>query len=884
MSSNNFSPQSFGQAQQQFQSQQGRTITTPGQSGSSLDTISGSITSKNSFSPASEANSTPQQAQKIADAFIKSLIEFSQRRGTPLSTCPPIAGRPVNFYSLYAAVKNYGGAELVSQRQHWPLVTRLLEIDLDMASEIQAIYMKFVHPFVQTVSSHKLQQHQMSQAVDTPNTHQKQDSEQFVYQQHLQEQQQNLQRKMQNLSENERLPPSSSTETSKIIQQPTTTSELQRGLEEKPANSSHTQLKSGPILKPRPLVRIPMLNERYTPKKRKIEFKGGYDVHVLSRIGKDVESLSPEFPLFQELGTVNIHAITLALKSQIPGEVRQALDKLALVSSNPSQNIILSESPGLVNALGTVGLDLLENLRSEKATNTVSTTSGNSNVEEEEEEETDLISSVFNAYHTWDSSEQDVVFHVDSLTGDPVTDVLDQKAVSRLEKIIQDDDTDFNNEVDTPMPTTNFSEVGSGSDYFGFTPYLDLLELCKDELDSLHQKKCACTNSFWKEILLDRLICVTMILRNLAFTEQNQTLLVEEPAVMKFVFFLIRSLAEKPDLIPLKRRQLSIHKDIVTLLSHIGLHVSLPTAADSFSVLLLLLSFSSDPDPFCKKDLSKSELEGEKIFFREYDPSTHRYLACAVDALAKLIPRDPPNRTFFKEIFLNTCIDDDYLQLLNKHLAGRDIVPFEFLTKVFVLSMSAIPRSDFRVIPKALELRVPLLQQSFLIAENLISMIPAHGYFDDILLTYSSESEKSPTGMTTAVLEAQKSYNVCHWWLESIESFGPTLLRATCALGAIYSKTHTGEEINPFSKITRRAISVLRALAQKSTSFQTSMSNKSISDQAENPISNVVLPSHQTSLGIFPTTEALFGALLTNNMNEEVVSQLCQFGEESSTS
>ncbi|VVT57271.1 uncharacterized protein SAPINGB_P005627 [Magnusiomyces paraingens] len=642
--------------------------------------------------------------------------------------------------------------------------------------------------------------------------------------------------------------------------------------------ASHKMLSSydSHYLKPRPLIRIPEIGDNYVPKKRKIEFKGGYDVQVLSRIGKDVDSLSPEFPLFQELGTVNIHAITLALKSQIPGEVRQALDKLALVSSNPSQNIFLKESPGLTHALGNLGLDLLDNLEQNKANDTVSTVKPLSSSEEEDDEDSDLISSVFNAYRHWETSDKDLIFHVDSMTGDPAVKNKNENAINRLEKIIQDDDTNFNNEMEITTNTINRSYFELEQQPFGFKSYIDLLEMSKNELDSLHSKDMSYFDIYWDNAVFDRIVCITMILRNLSFCDSNQALLVEESSIMKFIFNLIRYLANNSENMSIKRKQLNIQKDVITLLSQLGLHIILPTPADAFTILLLILSFSSEPDPFNGKKMSPSY--NGCILFKEYDPSTDKYLPCAVDALAKIIPRDPPNRSYLKEVLLNTCQDEEYLNLLNRYLKGRTLHPYEFLTKTFAFTMSVIPRSDFSFIPKSLELRASLLQQTFLIADNLVSMIPKYGCFDDIILSF--DVEKNSINPIAAVLELQKSFNVSYWWLESVESLGPVLLRATSALSSTNTSNYTATEMNPFLKITLKSISILRSLLQKSISFQSAISNDRISnDQLSNSAHNfpTVL---KYPLGIFPSTEFLFGALLTDNMNDEIISQLCQFEEE----
>lgn len=654
-----------------------------------------------------------------------------------------------------------------------------------------------------------------------------------------------------------------------------------------------------PVSKPviKPLVKLPAQDGKYLPKKRKRAADGGYNISELLRTGADVDTLVPDFPLFQELGTVEINSIIMALQSMIPGEVRQALDKLALLSSNPAVGISLRECPGLVTALGMVGMDLLNNLKAGKKVCTVDVLTGNAPGDEavDYESEKDLICSVFNTYRNWDDRNDDVVVQIDSLTGEPVEAAKDDdEAIETLNSIISADDDDFRQEDGTPDGGFgNMETTGK----FGFAHYQDMLDASKEEANAMHREPKSQLGTFWQDALADRFLCVTLILRNLSFADINQPVIVQDAGTLKLLFEMVRALANHPKLLGSMRRKLCLQKDLVTLFANLGLYISIPTAADAFSVLLLVLSFAPEDTPY------RSANPGDKhkqsmLMFAEYSPVTHRYLSCAIDALAKLIARDPPNRGFFEEIFLNICTDEEYLILLNRFLEDRPpLQPFEFLTRAFALAIASFPRTDFRVIPKALEIRRPLLQQSLLIAETLVSVIPAPGALDDLVDIKSAPDQYA--AMMTATLQAQRQSNVALEWLDAAEGFGPTLLRAACALGGIANpragqRGAVGVEVNPFAKITQRSISVLRILTEKAMAFEVaSLNNTDLqSSTALTPQLSTTTGSSTTATSlvtktqaklpgkIFPTLESLLGAMLSGTMNDTVVRHLCSLSED----
>jgi SWI/SNF chromatin-remodeling complex subunit SWI1 len=288
-------------------------------------------------------------------------------------------------------------------------------------------------------------------------------------------------------------------------------------------------------------------------------------------------------------------------------------------------------------------------------------------------------------------------------------------------------------------------------------------------------------------------------------------------------------------------------------------------ASDAFALLLFVLSFAPNNAPI--------DSDGNIKDFGEYVPSVDRYLPSAIDIFAKVFPRDPPNRELLESILLGKCADPEFLTLLERHLQGRTLTPYYFLSRVFGMVISTIPQEDMRLIPRALELRKPLLLQALLVAENLAALIPSgndddkqpKGNSEDPKLAIKLEStpeEDEVPAMVRDLLDRQTNYNVALQWLNAGNGFGHLLLRAAIALGSAGAHSVPGrpEEANPFARITQRCIWILRTLMKKATSHA----------------SAGTLP-----LGISPKLEALIGALMAGDMDKFVVRQIFAYSEES---
>ena len=350
----------------------------------------------------------------------------------------------------------------------------------------------------------------------------------------------------------------------------------------------------------------------YEPCSREITTHGGLTVASLDKLGPDLERLKPHVPWVEEMGLIDLQALTRSIQCGIHGEVRLALDTLASLSALPLQprgshlDIDLSKCDDLVECL----LECAE-------------------------EQVELL-----AEHTVEVSDEILIATYEDVV-----------RASRLEKM----------EV-RRVPV------------FGSDEY---------ELDRA----------------VDRLICITTILRNLSFPAFNHAALADE-TVVKFLCVVIRYLGTRTMLLRTQVNTLDLMKDLVVFLSNVAGSVEIPGREQALCLLQFLLAFAPSPAP---------TLSGEGLFFSSYDPGLHAYLPPAVDALAKLLARDEPNRTHYQHLFAADA-------------GGAP--PSELITRTFGLAISPIPdhASDQR--PSLVEVRKPFLMQGLLAADILASLAP----------------------------------------------------------------------------------------------------------------------------------------------------------------
>jgi len=352
----------------------------------------------------------------------------------------------------------------------------------------------------------------------------------------------------------------------------------------------------------------------------------------------------------------------------------------------------------------------------------------------------------------------------------------------------------------------NAAEV---SDVMLLSSYEEILRGCRLEMESLLDVPEFGSLDYELDRAVDRLICITTIIRNFSFAESNFSLL-GMPFVVKFMSTIIRYLGTRNMLLRTYHNTLDFMKDAVIYLSNLSHTIHLPGKDEALCVLHFLLSFAPTPPP--------TSANPDGIMFTPYNPSVHRYMPAAVDSLAKLLARDDPNRTYYKAIFSSE---------------GSSMPPNDLLTRTFGLSIAPIPEHMRGNIIALADARKPFLMQGMLAAEIL------SGLADNTL---------------------------ARSWLESTDGFAIGLLRLACLLSndrtPQTSQRHSQAsraaeaDFHGYSSITSRALNVLCRLAEKS---------KRVDGKPDVP------------LGVLPKKENLLGALLTPNIDPNVVRQLCEY-------
>lgn len=369
-------------------------------------------------------------------------------------------------------------------------------------------------------------------------------------------------------------------------------------------------------------------------------------------------------------------------------------------------------------------------------------------------------------------------------------------------------------EMQVELLAENAAEV---SDVMLVGSYEDVVRSCRSEQEVLQDIPAFGSLEYELDRAVDRLVCITTVMRNLSFYETNHPLLADE-LVIKFLCVVIRYLGTRNMLLRTNQNTLDFMKDVIIFLSNLAQAIELPGREQALCLLHFLLAFAPCPPP--------NTIGSERVTFSPYDPAIHRYLPPAVDSLAKLLARDEPNRTHYKTIFASDIASSP---------------PYDLLTRTFALAISAVPddKQDAKrgnLVP-VVEARKPFLMQGMLAAEILSNLVP---------------------GYETGVAKS---------WLTSDDGFSKNLCRLILSLchetspQAAHQRTQTtpkGLEDEALLHITMGGIAVLRRLAEKSR-------------DPEDP--NTMIP-----ISGLPAKETLLGALeIRLPRLQGVLKQLCAY-------
>ena len=299
------------------------------------------------------------------------------------------------------------------------------------------------------------------------------------------------------------------------------------------------------------------------------------------------------------------------------------------------------------------------------------------------------------------------------------------------------------------------------------SPYEDVLRACKVDGDAIEEDAPFGSLEYALDRAVERLICITTILRNLAFNEKNHDILAQ-PVAVKFFSTVMQYLGTRNMLLRTNRNTLDFMKDAVVYLGELAQKIKLPGREEGLSILHFLLAFAPCPQPL--------KSGSDEIMFSPYDPKVHRYLPSAIDGLAKLLAVDDPNRMYYRSIFAAD---------------GASNGTYELLTRTFGLAISPVPSPPPGHFLQLIHSRLDILLQGMLAA--------------DILSTFCPNSE----------------HPLARSWLDSRDGFAESLLRLVCVLSIHSTNPRENQMINNgdpnfFAWVTHRGMAVLKRLAEKS--------------------------------------------------------------------
>lgn len=428
---------------------------------------------------------------------------------------------------------------------------------------------------------------------------------------------------------------------------------------------------------------------KYVPIKKQLDSYGKMFLKGISELGDEIDLTKPVYLFAPELGSLNIHALIMALKSYTPnnpGEVSSALNTLLVTTTDASFHFSLTDAPELLDALVNLGTKLLDQITHQVF--------NKHDYEVEFAGKPDVIDKIFQKYVGNDSMRgEDVNYVVDSLTGE----------------VIEDEDSEMEiDELFTPEETTSASpcrvEVIPKITEFQLPDFMSSLRNFRDEnkyhFSKVQTKGASNDNVF----LVDSLITTTMTIRNLSFTDESSDFMSYSPSFKKFIFKIVKSVAANLEAFTFERKRLCLLKDCLLMLDRNANNMELDTLEEAFLVFILLSSFGPNLTDGMDRTVNKASIPSCSL-------ATYSYLPFAVDCFVKILVREPKNKALFQALlsgsinnsaFSNvngikeSITDDDVnetLNLLDLYLGSDKEARKEGIlyTRCFKLFMSVIP-------------------------------------------------------------------------------------------------------------------------------------------------------------------------------------------------
>ncbi|KAB8343088.1 hypothetical protein FH972_022682 [Carpinus fangiana] len=207
----------------------------------------------------------------------------------------------------------------------------------------------------------------------------------------------------------------------------------------------------------------------------------------------------------------------------------------------------------------------------------------------------------------------------------------------------------------------------------------------------------------------ERISAIVLILRNLSVPEiEISRDILSSSAMVTFVAQTCKHIGTHQNLFREDTMAVDVMKDLLVFLSNIATKIELPSEEDALAILHFLVAFAPSRSPH--------NFASDTLEFAPYVPTEHQYLPYAVEALAKILARDDPNRTFYKSIFQADALSTSS--------------PCSLLVGSFALAIAPIPDRASRTLPEQYDRiiakqRAAFFSMGMLAADILASLAPS---------------------------------------------------------------------------------------------------------------------------------------------------------------
>ncbi|SCV03303.1 LAME_0H09340g1_1 [Lachancea meyersii CBS 8951] len=825
---------------------------------------------------------------KQFELFMKSLVESCKRRNAPLHSFPEIRGRRINLFVLYSMVQKLGGGESVTRLQQWPMLAQKLQLPDDASQQLAALYYHLLVPYEQYLAS--------------PEGIKETQAKRLFLQQFLQELLKKIMVPQPSTNSNEAVmggfaagiraetpdankvkkprKPKTKKKSKKDLEKEMRHQQEQlqkqhefqqeqqgRLLQEQRAKQQQEQMRLRQQMAVQQSIeyqKLPKVYKRsfarnYVPSSRAIETSNGYDMRAVSQIGEKIDANKPVFLFAPELGTINLHALSLSLLSGCVSEVNVALNTLLVTSADSILEIPLDRFQGLIDSLAILGCQLLNKLclsegsvqqENDNYLNTIDVQSAlHENTKYSRANNT--LDKVFSA-NSKDYSDEEVIIKVDSLTGvDLQQSVLTPESTPTDDFNSEDDDRQskekdsFNEKSWHYLPEALCLSDDIENCKLNVPSYLSSLRDIRDEVDTLFTKVNTRGAENYQLMVVDQLSTISMIVRNLSFREANTSPIATNTSFKRFLNDLIWCLFLRSDKFLFHRKCLNFKKDMIITLANVSHLLQVEDHVTTCLLIFLILSFSEG------KGLAKAD-GIEPLEFSEYPVKLSNYQTLGVDVLAKLLSLGYPNRLLFKAVFLQQFETDPHSQdvitckkliALYEATASQKYQGFSLLHDTFASLVSIIPFQQLNISPNLIEEVGPTISQG---VTALLS------------LARFCRKDSLPKGAPNMPL----------LWLTSEENVGSSLRRLSEALSnlGIHTNNNLSHLKNLFHFISAKCLQLVTSLIEQALDLA---DERAAGDQATY---RSALESLNGVANLLPSEQNLF-TLLTNPMADYMVAR-----------